>query len=182
MSVRERGFCRARTDDRLVYTTSFGRGGTFQTFGGPGMRARARQQAAPQTPPPSWVQLLPLLLLFAFASLSYLPSLFGFGPVPDPEFRYSPVPPFTEEKMTSGLGVPYYVDKQAWERHPIYESIPEGVRDQPRAGRQSSKLRQFENGVEQYYVRTLQTQVSGVGTGSMRRLLRADAVRAGETA
>lgn len=147
-------------DPGAVYSTSFGRGGNFQTFGGQGMRARARAQQQPQTPPPSWVQLLPLLLLFAFASLSYLPSLFGFGPVADPEFRYSPSPPFTEEKVTSGLGVPYYVDKAVWERHPIYESIPEGVRDSPKAGRQSSKLRQFENGVEQYYVRTLQTQVS----------------------
>lgn len=61
--------------------------------------------------------------------------------------------------MTSGLGIPYYVDKAEWERHPIYESIPESVRNQAQAGRQSSKLRQFENGVEQYYVRTLQTQV-----------------------
>lgn len=143
-----------------VYTTSFGRGG-FQTFGGPGVRARARaQQAQPQTPPPSWVQLLPLLLLFAFAALSYLPSLFGFGPAPDPDFRYSPSPPYTSERMTSGLGIPYFVDKAEWERHPIYESIPESSRDKPKAGRQSSKLRQFENGVEQYYVRTLQTQVS----------------------
>ncbi|KAI5449927.1 Chaperone protein dnaJ [Naganishia albida] len=157
-----------------IYTTSFGRGG-FQTFGGPGVRARARaQQAQPQTPPPSWVQLLPLLLLFAFAALSYLPSLFGFGPAPDPDFRYSPSPPYTSERMTSGLGIPYFVDKAEWERHPIYESIPESSRDKPKAGRQSSKLRQFENGVEQYYVRTLQTQCE---QGKQRKRDRIDSHR-----
>ncbi|KAJ9124369.1 hypothetical protein QFC22_001169 [Naganishia vaughanmartiniae] len=144
-----------------LYSTSFGNGG-FQNFGGAGMRARARAQQQPRAanPPPSWVQLLPLILLFAFAALSYLPSLFGFGPVADPEFRYAPSPPYTSERVTSGLGIPYFVDKAEWERHPIYESIPEKARSQPKAGRQSTKLRQFENGVEQYYVRTLQTQVS----------------------
>ncbi|KAJ9109855.1 hypothetical protein QFC19_001834 [Naganishia cerealis] len=86
---------------------------------------------------------------------------FGGGGFGGPgKFRYSPSPPYTSERVTSGLGIPYFVDKAEWERSPIYESIPENLRGEPKAGRQSSKLRQFENGVEQYYVRTLQTQVS----------------------
>lgn len=150
-----------------MFATSFGNGGSFHTFGGgQGARARARaggRQAGNQTAekPPTWVQLLPVLLLMGFAILTFIPTLFGFGPTPDPEFSFSPRAPYTSMRNTAGLDVPYYVNQAAWEKHPIHESIPEAKRSDPKAGRFSNDLRKFEQTVEQRYVTHLRDAVSG---------------------
>lgn len=147
-----------------MFTTSFGGGPAFATFGGPGARARqragARPNAQPQRPPPAWVQLLPLVILIGFGLLSFLPSLLGLVSTPDPDFSFSPRTPFTSMRNTAGLDVPYYVNNDAWVKHPIYSSIPEDKRTETKAGMWSPDLRQFEKGVEQRYVQLLNEQVS----------------------
>lgn len=73
---------------------SFGGGqGQFRTqFYGPGMRtqqrARPQQGGQPQTPQSGWLQVAPLLILFAFSLLTQLPSFFGTAPVADPDFAF----------------------------------------------------------------------------------------------
>ena len=75
-----------------------GPGMTFQ-FGGPGgarmgggapRARRAGEPAQQQGSSSTWLQLLPLLMLFGFSILTQLPSLFGLGGPADPEFEFSP--------------------------------------------------------------------------------------------
>lgn len=86
---------------------SFGGGGfgggrpAFQFYGpggvnmGGGNGQRRRPQAAGQAgaqgqQSSAWLQIAPLLILFAFSLLTQLPSLFGSTPVPDPDFSWAP--------------------------------------------------------------------------------------------
>jgi len=76
------------------------------------------------------VQLLPLLLLFAFSLLSALPSLFSTPPVPDPRFAFSQSVRYNTEMETGGLGIHYYVNPGEFTNHPIIgaELAKEGVK------------------------------------------------------
>jgi DnaJ family protein B protein 12 len=92
-------------------------------MGGPGIRVhqfgggapRRRPQQAPRdpnAPPPSLSQtlqsLLPLLLLFIFPLLS---GLFSGPSTPSgPSVRLDPTPPYTQQRVSGGFGIPYYVD------------------------------------------------------------------------
>jgi DnaJ family protein B protein 12 len=100
-----------------------GPGFAFNMGGGPGIRVhqfgggapRRRPQQAPRdpnAPPPTLMQslqsLLPLLLLFIFPLLSGLFS--GNGTPSGPSVRLDSTPPFTQQRVSSGFGIPYYVD------------------------------------------------------------------------
>lgn len=104
--------------------------------------------------------MLPLILIGLFAFATIFSSLFGFGPVDDPRFSYTPHTSYTATRQTHSLGIPYYVNQAEFERHPIWESIPEERRNEPRAGRWSQALRKFESGVDNSYVVNLREEVS----------------------
>ncbi|KAF9038455.1 hypothetical protein BJ165DRAFT_1498130 [Panaeolus papilionaceus] len=104
---------------------SFGGGPTVFTFGGNGFRTQTftrggqptgGQQAEPRS---MLVQLLPLILLFAFSLLSSLPNLFSTPPVPDPTFAYSSTHRYNTEMETGNLGIPYFVNQAEMAKHPV---------------------------------------------------------------
>jgi len=91
--------------------------------GGPGVRVhqfgggapRRRPQQAPRdpnAPPPTLMQslqsLLPLLLLFIFPLLSGLFS--GGSTSSGPSVYLNPTPPHTQQHISHGFGINYYVD------------------------------------------------------------------------
>lgn len=137
------------------------------TFGGPGgFQARygggAPRRRGPQTPDEGaspLMALLPVLLLFAFALLSIIPSLFGATPDPDPRYGFEPTTELSAGRETFSRGIPYFVSPKEWEGSAIWQQVPETKRSDVRAGLYSPKLRQFERGVEQVYVRKLQNEV-----------------------
>ncbi|KZT39389.1 DnaJ-domain-containing protein [Sistotremastrum suecicum HHB10207 ss-3] len=133
-----------------VFTTSFGPGGfrTTRVYNA-GARARPRGDAQ-QDPRSNFVQLLPLLLLFFFSFLSYLPGMFT-GHTPDPSFSFTPSSQFSSLRYTSNHNIPYYVHPPSFTNHPIYQSIPPEVRDQQQVGKTSRKLATFEKGVEERF-------------------------------
>lgn len=123
-------------------------------------RAAQPRRAAPADdgpPPPLYVQLLPLLILFAFSLVTILPSLFSTAPPPPPTYSFSPHPPtHTTLRQTATYSIPYYVDQAKFEQHALWESIPEGRRGEQRAGKWSNDLRKWEREVEVTYVRGLE--------------------------
>ncbi|KAJ7091418.1 hypothetical protein B0H15DRAFT_883742 [Mycena belliarum] len=104
-----------------VFTTTFGSGGFRTTrMGGGGTRQQQQQQQGGNAEQrSSLIQLLPILLLFAFSLLSALPNLFSTPPVPDPEFRWARTSRYNLERHTSGMGVRYHVDPNEIMRHPV---------------------------------------------------------------
>ncbi|THY70245.1 DUF1977-domain-containing protein [Aureobasidium pullulans] len=96
----------------FVFNMGGGPGVRVHQFGGGAPRRRPQQRADPNAPPPSLLQslqsLLPLLLLFIFPLLSGLFS--GNGTPSGPSVRLNPVPPFTQQRVSSNFQVPYYVD------------------------------------------------------------------------
>ena len=120
------------------------------------MRARPRDNRQ-ETPPPSWVQMLPIIFLLIIGLISWLPGLLS---TPDPGYQWRSTTPWTLHKQTSSINVDYYVNPREWSRHPIYESIPEDKRGQKQAGTYSNKLKRFEADIEQHFISTLRQQVS----------------------
>ncbi|KAH8832763.1 hypothetical protein DL96DRAFT_1583249 [Flagelloscypha sp. PMI_526] len=102
-----------------VFTTTFGPGG-FRTvhMGGGRRRTQAGQQENAEARSP-WVQLAPLLILFAFTLLSNLPSLFTTPSPPDPSYSFTKSSRFTAEQLTSELGIQYHVNPSEIMRHPV---------------------------------------------------------------
>jgi len=116
--------------------------------------------------------LLPVLLLFGFALLSIIPSLFGATSAPDPRYAFEPTSELSIGRETFSRGIPYFVSPKEWESSAIWQQVPETKRSDVRAGLFSPKLRQFERGVEQVYVRKLQNEVGhGGGPRSAGRKL-----------
>ncbi|BGP17082.1 Chaperone protein dnaJ [Rhodosporidiobolus nylandii] len=111
-----------------------GLGGSTFHFFGPGMgggmptgqgfpprRAGAqRQDEGHRTSP--WVQMAPLLLLFAFSFLTQLPSLFGGSGRRLPEFSFERTARFSHPRTTTS-GVSYFVDPSSFPLHPSYRSF-----------------------------------------------------------
>lgn len=133
-----------------------GFGGGFQsaTFVGPGFRTRTfRAQpnvrarngeagaGARATTNSGWMtflQLLPLLLLFFFSLTS---SLFGGSSTPDePSFAFERTPLYNVQRETRAHHVPYFINPAQFARH----------EQNPR------RLNEFEHNVELYHVQRLQ--------------------------
>jgi hypothetical protein len=122
--------CTPSSPSKSLQLTNFTGGGlfdgpgfVFNMGGGPGVRVhqfgggapRRRPQQAPRdpnAPPPTLMQslqsLLPLLLLFIFPLLSGLFS--GNGTPSGPSVKLQSTPPFTQQRVSNGFGIPYYVD------------------------------------------------------------------------
>jgi DnaJ homolog subfamily B member 12 len=134
-----------------VFTASFGPGG-FRTTRVHTQRARPQeQQQEPATPRSLFVQLLPLLILFAFSLLSAIPNLFSTPPVPDPRFSFEASTRFNLKRTTQALGVPYHVNSAEFSRHPIAaEMARSGKSDGPQS---MPSLRRFEENVDQAFTR-----------------------------
>jgi len=91
------------------------------------------------------MQLLPLLLLFAFSILSALPSIFSTS-TPDPRFTFSHSSRYNVERETSNLGIKYHVNGPEFNNHPkIAADLAAG------AIRRGSALTRFESNVEHAY-------------------------------
>ncbi|KAJ3511116.1 hypothetical protein NLJ89_g4283 [Agrocybe chaxingu] len=122
------------------FAANFGGGPTVFTFGGNGFRTQTFTRRpggggggggnAEVEPRSLLVQLLPLLLLFAFSFLSSLPSLFSTPPVPDPRFAFMATSKYSTEMETGGLGIPYFVNQAEFSNHPVIgaELAKEGVK------------------------------------------------------
>ncbi|GAA5852946.1 hypothetical protein JCM8547_004744 [Rhodosporidiobolus lusitaniae] len=111
-------------------------GGTsFQFFGPVGggfghnqhrPQARAGQQGGQAGQRQSaWVQMAPLLLLFAFSFLTQLPNLFGGGTPKTPEFSFEQNARFSHPRTTlSSLSTTqYFVDPSTFPLHLTYRSF-----------------------------------------------------------
>ncbi|KAF9240631.1 hypothetical protein BU15DRAFT_87545 [Melanogaster broomeanus] len=135
-----------------VFTASFGPGGfrttRVHTNGRPQGAAQGEQAQARST----LMQLLPLIILFAFSFLSVVPDLFSTS-VPDPRFGFTGSQRFDLERQTSNLGIKYHVNKHDFTTHPhIAADIAAGRH------RQGSALSRFESNVEHVYTQELYSQ------------------------
>ncbi|KAL4062604.1 hypothetical protein J3A83DRAFT_4310586 [Scleroderma citrinum] len=128
-----------------VFTATFGPGGIRTTRihvngqaprGAPDGQGEARSLL---------IQLLPLLLLFAFSILSALPNIFSTS-TPDPHFAFSQSPRYNVERQTNNLHIKYHVNGPEFYNHPkIAADLATG------SLRRGSTLMRFENNVEQIY-------------------------------
>ncbi|KAJ3784829.1 hypothetical protein GGU10DRAFT_434969 [Lentinula aff. detonsa] len=112
-----------------VFTTTFGPGGFRTTrMGGPnGATRQQHQQHGNEVPRSTFIQLLPLIILFAFSMLSALPNLFSTPPVPDPNFSFAPTTRYYMERHTPTRDVIYHINPTEFMNHPAIG--PELVRD-----------------------------------------------------
>ncbi|WWC64215.1 uncharacterized protein I303_106823 [Kwoniella dejecticola CBS 10117] len=144
----------------------FGQANVF-TFGGPGgfqahYGGRPRrptqghgQQAGEASSPV--VALLPIIILFLFAMVSIIPSLFS-NQQPDPSYGFEKSVKLNLNRETSNWKVPYWVNNQEWQNSDIYQSVPDNRKGKANEGIYSTKLRGFERGVENVYARRLQNE------------------------
>lgn len=145
-----------------MFTASFGQGGfrttrVRQTNRGQG---QANANAGTQSPRSMLIQLLPLILLFAFSFLSALPNLFAEPSTPDPQFSFQSSRHFSTERQTSGLGVRYHVNSVEFTRHPLIAAdlaaAAENSKDsKSKSKRGTSALDRFEGTVERTYTHQL---------------------------
>ncbi|BGP33033.1 Chaperone protein dnaJ [Rhodotorula toruloides] len=99
----------------------YGPGGVRMGSMGGGMPRRAGGQGQQQTPTSMWLQVAPLLFLFAFSLLSQLPSFFGSSTPAPPNFSFDKTNHFSVPRATAS-GVKYYVSPDQFAQHPLYES------------------------------------------------------------
>ncbi|WWC91402.1 uncharacterized protein L201_006346 [Kwoniella dendrophila CBS 6074] len=143
----------------------FGQGNVF-TFGGPGgfqahyggrparrPTTQGVQQGGEASP---LVSLLPIIILFLFALISIIPSLFTSGGIPDPTYGFEKSTKLNMGRETSNWKIPYYVNLQEFENSQIFKNIPENRKNKPNEALYSTKLRSFERGIENTYARRLQ--------------------------
>ncbi|KZT09990.1 DnaJ-domain-containing protein [Laetiporus sulphureus 93-53] len=144
-----------------VFTTSFGPGGFRAT------RARTnthqeRQQAA--EPRSTFMQLLPLIILFLFSFIHMLPDLFSPPASPDPRFSFTPSPRYNVERQTGRLNVKYHVNAQEFSGHSIGAELARN------GNKHGPELSRFEKTVEQLYTQDLFSQCQrGVERKERRR-------------
>ncbi|GAA5979715.1 hypothetical protein JCM11641_004062 [Rhodosporidiobolus odoratus] len=96
-----------------------GGGGRRPQQGGGGQAGAAGGQRSQSS---AWVQMAPLLLLFAFSFLTQLPSLFGGGGNRTPDFSFEKTARFSHPRNTQS-GVSYFVDPTTFPHHPTYSSL-----------------------------------------------------------
>jgi len=80
-----------------------------------------------------------------------LPNLFSTPPPPNPTYTFSPQSPYTSERVTANLDIPYYVSPTDFSAHPIFSSIPQQYQSEPKAGVYSRPLYSFERSIEQHW-------------------------------
>lgn len=101
----------------------YGPGGVRMGSMGGGVPRRAAGQGQQQQNPTSiWLQVAPLLFLFAFSLLSQLPSFFGSSAPAPPNFSFDKTNHFSVPRSTAS-GVRYFVSPEQFAQHPIYESF-----------------------------------------------------------
>lgn len=153
----------------LVFTASFGPGG-FQAHRPRARQARGAQNNDAQTSVSPLLQLLPMIVLFAISFLGSLPGLASIFTTPDPGYSFSPSKTYSAERLTTNYRIPYYVNPQEFQSHPIFESIPEKSRNSPQAGTNSYKLRTFEAGIERGFVSSLRSSCNREFESKERRM------------
>ncbi|KAJ3763826.1 hypothetical protein EV360DRAFT_32763 [Lentinula raphanica] len=163
------------SQSNLVFTTTFGPGG-FRTTRMGGFNGAARQQQQQnEVPRSAFIQLLPLIILFAFSILSALPNLFTTPPIPDPNFSFVPTNRYYMERHTPTRDVIYHINPTEFMNHPVIG--PELIRD---GGNVKSKVKRgphmakFEEGVEKTYISEVWAQCR---RGQERRERQIDAER-----
>ena len=142
----------------LCAVFTFGGPGGFQARYGGQPRRRAAQTADEGASP--FMALLPMFILFAFAIISIIPSLFSSAGDPDPKYTFAPSEAQNTPRSTWNRQISYWVNQPEWEQSAIWQSVPENKRSDNEAAKFSSKLRSFERNVEGVYIRALQNQVS----------------------
>ncbi|KAJ4475070.1 hypothetical protein J3R30DRAFT_3294923 [Lentinula aciculospora] len=160
-----------------VFTTTFGPGG-FRTTRMAGFNGAARhqeQQQANQVPRSTFIQLLPLIILFAFSMLSALPNLFATPPVPDPNFSFAPTTRYYMERHTPTRDVIYHINPMEFMNHPVIgpELVRDGVDLKADYQKRSPHLEKFEESVERTYISEVWTQCRR-GQDRKERLLDAE--------
>ena len=128
-----------------VFTATFGPGG-FRTT-----RQNMRQEQQQAEPRSAWIQLLPLIILFAFSLLNALPSLFSTPPIPDPRFSFAPSARYNLERTTHDLNVKYHVNSAEFSGHPIAAELARNDKHTP-------QLHKFEHNIERAYTQELYGQ------------------------
>ena len=145
----------------FIAVFTFGPGG-FRTTG---MRTNMRQ--APQQANDTrstFIQLLPLILLFVFSLLNFLPNLLSTSSTPDPRFSFTPSTRYNMERTTGGLGIKYHVNAAEFSGHPLAAELR---RNDNRPG---PELSRFEKTVDQYFTQDLFSQCQrGLDLKSRRR-------------
>jgi len=161
-----------------VFSASFGPGGfgqarTFTTRRAAGAAAQGQTENRSVL-----MQLMPLLLLFAFSVLSALPNLFTTPPVPEPRYSFSNTPTYNTRLETSKLGIPYFVNPAEVQSHPVLGAelaqqglkvTKDGIETRDGTNAEGKKLNgkgksrgpalaKFEDGVERIYTQRLYEQ------------------------
>lgn len=154
----------------VVFTASFGPGGFRTTRVRPAAAANAANAGEAQSPRSILLQLAPLLILFLFSFLTSLPSLFTTPSEPDPSYAFSFQPPYTSQRLTSTLDIPYFVSPTDFAAHPIWTSIPDSHKDLPKAGPSSRQLSQFERSIERHWTNQMVQMCEKERDGRERRI------------
>ncbi|KAG6832999.1 hypothetical protein H0H87_012585 [Tephrocybe sp. NHM501043] len=148
-----------------VFTTTFGSGG-FRTTRMGGQHRHHQQQGATE-PRSLWIQLMPLLILFAFSFISAIPNMFGTAPVPDPRFSFEPSARYNHERQTGGYGVRYHVNKAEFFGHPVIgaeiardsaEAVGSAGQSPEKVAKRGPAVSSFEKSVDQTYTQNLYVQ------------------------
>ena len=138
-------------------------GGGFQQARRRQQHQHARQQQeTPANSRSTLLQILPLIILFAFSFLSSLPSLFTTAP---PSFAFSKTHSLSLQRETPRLKVSYYVSPNEFNQHPIWEGTTPN-----HSGHVPAKVKKFELDVEQSYLSSLRYHCSRLMEDRDRRL------------
>lgn len=136
---------------------TFGNGGFRTTYAG-GVPRRPRAGEGAEAHP--LVALLPIIILFAFALISLLPSLLSGSMEADPGYTFESLGKYSTPRSTWQRGVKYFVDQPEWEGSSIWKSVPEEKQGAKDVGMYSSKVRVYETGIENDYINRLRNEVS----------------------
>ncbi|KAL1740864.1 hypothetical protein HDZ31DRAFT_67498 [Schizophyllum fasciatum] len=143
-----------------VFTTTFGPGG-FRTAH-VNMGGQRRRAAADDAPRSLFIQLLPIIVLFAFSLLSAIPNWFSTPPVADPHYSFTASNRYSVERTTPSLGVKYHVNPGEFAGHPLIgvEFAKDGldVRRAPADHPRGPALKRFEGNVENTWVKEVYAQ------------------------
>ncbi|KAJ3721233.1 hypothetical protein C8R42DRAFT_721957 [Lentinula raphanica] len=153
-----------------VFTTTFGPGG-FRTTRMGGFNGAARQQQQQnEVPRSAFIQLLPLIILFAFSILSALPNLFTTPPIPDPNFSFVPTNRYYMERHTPTRDVIYHINPTEFMNHPVIgpELIRDGVDLKAEYQKAAKELKNKEQKQEEQEEQKEQKEKEGNGKGNVK--------------